>query len=152
MESFKHKLKGLALLHSNYRVQTPSSCLITDEQVHTYSKLQFPSPQTTTALECWVKVSSILMQLSGCNRCSPAADQTFKVGMMLLSNSRKSKPPGEVFPQNRLSWEVSNTPGLILHPAWLEPRDSSAWSSARDQHGRNNLHSPCVFRWLNSKK
>lgn len=66
-------------------------------------------------------------------------------------NTRKSKALREAFPQNRFSWEVSSTPSLILHPAWLEPSGTSAWSSATDQCCRKHLHSSCV-RWLNSKK
>lgn len=44
MESFKYKPKGQELLHSNDDVHTPSSFLITDMQVHTYSKAQFLFP------------------------------------------------------------------------------------------------------------
>lgn len=38
----------------------------------------------------------------------PYCRSDLKVGMLLLSNTRKNKPPGEAFPQNRLSWEVLN--------------------------------------------
>lgn len=44
MESFKYKLKGHKLLHSNYNVHIPSSFLIIDVQVHPYSKMQFLFP------------------------------------------------------------------------------------------------------------
>lgn len=44
MESFKYKLKGHELLHSNYSVHTPNSFLITDVQVYTYSRMQFVFP------------------------------------------------------------------------------------------------------------
>lgn len=44
MERFKYKPKGQELLHSNYDVHTPSSFLITDVQVHTYSKAQLLFP------------------------------------------------------------------------------------------------------------
>lgn len=44
MESFKYKLKGHELLHRNYNVHIPKSFLITNVQVHTYSKMQFLFP------------------------------------------------------------------------------------------------------------
>lgn len=53
MESFKYKLKGPELLHSNYNVHIPSSFLITHIQAHTYSKTEFLFPVCSHTDHCY---------------------------------------------------------------------------------------------------